>query len=158
MKFFITILLVFFTLQNYSQDTLKEQKSAFKGGFALFPIPNKPMIGFRSNIQKNWAFDTKLGYNFSRIPLLNLELSVLHRHIKNELFNMYSGFGVTIDGITPGIIVPLGFEIIPFSNFKNIVFVAEASPKVTFSFSSAFNSSFSGNIGIIYYKPRKQKK
>lgn len=158
MKITTIIFVLFFYSKNYAQDTLKPIKSDFKGGIALFPMPNKPMVGYRSNIQKRWAFDSKLGYTISRIPLVNLELNLLHRHIKNDIFNLYSGIGLTLDGITPGVIIPLGFEIKPFSNFKNIVIVAEASPKVTFSFTSAFNSSFSGNIGIIYFKPRKQKK
>ena len=149
---------MFFYFKHYSQDTLTIKKMEFRWGLALFPMPTKPMIGYRSNIQKKWAFDAKLGYTISRIPLVNLELNLLHRHIKNEIFNIYSGVGLTLDGITPGAIIPLGFEIKPFNNFKNIVIVAEASPKVTFSFTSAFNSSFSGNIGIIYFKPRKQKK
>gem|GEM_PF-1882147 len=144
-----------------TQDTLIakliKSKSEFKGGIGLFPMPNKTMIGYRSNIHKNWAFDSKLGYTFSRIPLLNLELNIQHRHVKNEIFNLYSGFGITFDGFTPGVILPLGFELKPFEKYKNIVFVVEASPKLTFSFSSAFNSSLNGNIGIIYFKPRKKK-
>ena len=153
--------LMFLGTNIYSQDSLKitpKDVQAFRGGFAIFPNPNKTMIGYRSNLNKKWSFDSKLGYTFVGIPALNIELNVIHRHIRNEVMNFYSGFGITLDGFNPGCIVPIGFEIMPFEKFKNIVFIAEASPKLTFNLGSGLSSGLSGNIGIIYFRPVKRHK
>jgi len=150
--------LMFLGTNIYAQDSLKitaKDIQSFGSGFAIFPHPNKTMIGFRSNLNKKWSFDSKLAYTFTGIPALNVELNVIHRHVRNEVLNFYSGFGITLDGFSPGFIVPIGFEIKPFEKFKNIVFVAEASPKLTFYFSSGLSSGLSGNIGIIYFRPTK---
>jgi hypothetical protein len=155
MKNIIPIVVMCVAMQStFAQDTTKVKQHNYKGGISLYPMPNKPMLGYRSNMYKNWALDTKLGYTLTLIPQFNIELNLQHRHIKNEVFNVYSGIGFTLDGFTPGLIVPLGFEIKPFTNYPNIVIVTEASPKLTFSFTSAFNSSLNGTIGLIYFKPR----
>ncbi len=150
--------LMFLGTNINAQDSLKinsTKEQTFRKGFGIFPHPNKTMIGYRSNLDKKWSFDSKLAYTFTGIPQFNIELNVIHRHVRNEVLNFYSGFGITLDGYSPGCIVPIGFEITPFEKFKNIIFVAEASPKLTFYFSSGLSSGLSGNIGIIYFRPAK---
>jgi hypothetical protein len=134
------------------------KKTEYGGGFGIFPLPNKTMLSYRSNLTKRWAFDSKYGYTFTAVPQFNIELNMMHRHVRNEILNFYSGFGVTLDGFTPGIIVPIGFELMPLEKHPNLVFVMEASPKLTFSFSSAFYSTLNGNLGFIYFRPLKNKK
>jgi len=154
----IIIMLLLSILKSQDTSNIKTpDKNSFKRGFGIFPFPNKSMIGYRSNLNKKWAFDSKLGYTFTAVPMLNIELNLMRRHLRNEVFNFYNGLGVTLDGLTPGIIFPVGFELTPFHNYPNIVIVTEASPKITFSFSSTIYSTLSGNIGIIYFKPKKTK-
>lgn len=131
--------------------------SDFRGGFSIYPVPNKTRLGFRSNINKKWAFDSKFGYTFTLAPQFNIELNVIRRFKRMDILNFYTGFGATLDGFTPGVNIPIGFELMPFEKHKNLVFVAEASPKITFSFSSAFSSTLNGTIGFIYFRPQKQK-
>src|SRR3981081_3481811 len=123
----ITTLLLFET-NVYSQDSLKinpAKEQTFRKGFGIFPFPIKTMIDYRSNLNKKWAFDFKFGYSIIAIPPpeLNMEFNLIHRHVRNEVFNFYNGFGITFDGfVTPGFILPIGFEIKPFEKFRNIVF------------------------------------
>lgn len=143
-----------------AQDTLNSfssRQGAFKRGYGIFPFPNKTMLSYRSNLVKKWAFDAKFGYTFTAVPQLNIELNMIRRNIQNGIFNFYTGLGATVDGITPGIVFPVGYEIAPFTKYPNILIVAEASPKICFSFSSAFYSTLSGNFGIIYFRPKKSK-
>ena len=153
-------LLLFFVLL-FSASSVNAQDSAavqqkFRGGFALYPLPSRTMLGYRANASKNWSFDSKFGYTFTAAPQFNIEANLLHRHIKNEIFTIYSGFGATLDGFTPGLVVPIGFEWQPLSAYKNIKVILEASPKLTFSFSSGIYSTLYGNIGFIYYRPAKK--
>ena len=162
MKRKLTFVLVLFAFL-FGKTTMVGQEStllvndAYRGGFAIYPLPNKTLLGYRSNISGKWVFDSKYGYTFSAAPQFNLEFNLIKRKYKNELLNFYNGFGLTLDGFTPGIIVPLGIELKPFAKYPNIVLIAEASPKLTFSFSSAIYSSLHGNIGIIYFRPSKKK-
>lgn len=163
MKMKLSLSLLFILLlavSAYSQDTARTSETKrFKGGFEIFPIPAKPMVGYRSNIEKRWAFDTKFTYSFmAASPQLNLELNAIRRHIRNEIFNFYNGVGFAIEGFSPGIIVPIGFEIKPFSKYPNIVLITEASPKFMISLFGGIYSGFNGNIGLIFFKPVKKRK
>lgn len=129
----------------------------YRSGFELFPRTNRTMIGYRSNMDNKWAWEGRLGYTMNLIPQLNMEFSLLHRHPRQSKVSFYNGFGLTLDGITPGFQVPLGLEIAPLESMPNLRILIEASPKCSFSFTSALHSSFNGNIGVVYYKPRKKK-
>lgn len=154
MKYILLLLILITTASAVqAQDSTA---SAFGGGFALYPLPSRTLLGYRGNATKNWSFDSKFGYTFTAAPQFNIEVGMLHRHIKNEIFNIYSGFGFTLDGFTPGCIVPVGFEWQPLPQHKNLRVILEASPKFTFSFSSGIYSTLFGNIGFIYYRPAKK--
>lgn len=146
-----------FTQQGEAaQDSAKVQP--FVKGFGIYPMPTVARLGYRSNLHKKWSFDGKLGYTFTLLPQLNLELSAIRRHARMDILNFYSGIGFAADGLSPGLHIPIGFEIMPFKAHRNLVFVAEASPRVMYSFSSAFYSTLAGNVGIIYFRPPKKKK
>ncbi len=152
-RYFIALVFVISSIALIGQDS---SNVGFRGGFAIYPLPTRTMLGYRANAAKNWSFDSKFGYTFTAAPQFNIELGILHRHIKNEIFNIYSGFGLTLDGFTPGCIVPIGFEWQPLVQHKNLRVILEASPKFTFSFSSGIYSTLYGNIGFIYYRPKKK--
>ena len=155
---FLFAVMVTAGINAQSADSAKSSSiKTYRGGFGIYPMTGRTMVGYRSNLQKNWAFETKLGYVFTMAPQLNLEVNAIHRHYRNEILNFYSGVGFTLDGFTPGCVIPIGFEIKPFEKYPNIVLVAEASPKITFSFSSAFYSTLNGNVGVIFYRPAKSK-
>jgi hypothetical protein len=143
-------------LAQDTTNTLEPQK--YRGGFAIYPMPNKPMVGYRSNLTKKWAFDCKLAYTFQVSPQLNMELNMIRRHYRNEIFNFYNGFGFMLDGFTPGFVVPIGFEIKPFMKYPNIVIITEASPKLMFSIAGGAYSTLNGAIGVVFFKSAKKRK
>ena len=153
----------FFAVSAYGQKGVligadpSSKAEYFKAGFGIYPNFTNARIGFRSNLSKKWTFDSKFGFNFSTVPLFNVELDVLNRHYRNDFIAFYNGYGLTLDGLTPGLIFPLGFEVRPFKEAKNIMVVVESSPKLTLSFAAGYNVSLMGNVGIILFRPKKTK-
>ncbi|MFY9310940.1 MAG: hypothetical protein WAQ28_17970 [Bacteroidia bacterium] len=142
----------------FAQDTTGTEQQKYRGGFGIYPMPNKPMLGYRSNLNKRWAFDSKVAYVFQLSPQLTVELNAIRRHVRNDVFNFYNGIGFMLDGFTPGFTIPIGFEIKPFSKYPNIVIVTEASPKLAFSIAGGVYSTLNGNVGVLFFRPAKKSK
>jgi hypothetical protein len=115
----------------------------------IYPLNSK--LSYRSNAQKNIFFDTKASISFSTIPYLIAELNLNKRWVKNNLVNFYTGGGLTLDSYVPGLQVPIGIEIFPFTEVPQFSVAAEANPKLTFGPSSFLNTTILGNLGILYY-------
>ena len=101
----------------------------------------------------NYAFASRFNVDFKLITSnfndIPVALSINYKLIKSDKYNIYAGAGFianTEDADNlKAFIIPIGCEITPFENAKNLAFVIEALP--------TFNDNFILNkfFGIRYY-------
>ena len=133
--------------QNVPQDTM------YKSGFQVHPFQKQ--IGYRSNLDKKHFIDFKGGMSFTAIPYLTLELNVLRRSVNKKQTKVYWGTGVSLEEFVIGLQFPIGIEFSPIANYRQLTFITEIAPRLSYSKSYFFNLQFYPHIGVCYYLKTK---
>lgn len=153
--FFATILVthLFFINKSYCQS---KEDTTFKRGFQIHPFQQQ--LGFRSNLDKKVFLDFKGGLAFTALPYLTLELNLCKRFINKPRTKVYWGIGATLDEFIAGIQFPLGIEFSPIDTQRQLTFILELAPRLSYSQSYFVNIQFYPHVGACYYLRNKIKK
>ena len=148
----LLILLALFH-KSLAQDTTKQVPVRIYRALALYPFEKQ--LGYRSNLTRKWFSDFKGGMTFSALPFFVLELNRNFRYVNKEKIKVYSGIGITLDSYVPGIQVPLGIELIPFTGLQQLTVIVEVKPKLSVGPTNFVNISLSPHLGLAYYFKQK---
>lgn len=150
----ICFLLLLSSFKVQSQTT--QLDSIYKKGFQIHPFQKQ--IGFRSNLDKKYFIDFKGGLSFTALPYFTLELNFLKRFLNKKQTKVYWGAGLSVDEFIFGFQFPMGIEFSPLSNNRQLTFITELAPRLSYSKSYFVNIQFYPHIGVCYYLKTKQKK
>ena len=126
-------------------------------GLAVYPL--EASLGYRSNLDKRGFWDLKAGgYVGGAFPVtVDVEMSRIWRNKSglDQPVRVYGGLGLSLFGIVPGLVVPVGIEVKPLQNFQRLVFIADASPRFDLYGEGAFQLGFRGHVGLAYHFVKK---
>ena len=149
----ICALLLLISVGAHGQST--EPDTVYKRGFQIHPFQTQ--IGFRSNLDKKYFIDFKGGLAFTALPYFTLELNVLKRFVNEKQTKVYWGAGLSIDEFVFGLQFPLGIEFSPIYQNRQLTFIAEVAPRLSYSNSYFANIQLYPHVGVSYYLKAKQK-
>lgn len=120
---------------------------------SIYPLEGK--LGYRSNLNKRAFWDLKAGAFIGGATVFapDVEWSRIwrKRSMLESNVRMYAGVGASWNFIVPGVIVPIGLELILKPISPNLTLIAEANPRFDLFGTGAFQIGFKGHFGLAYH-------